>query len=164
MVHRQGEHDICADLSGMKLAVKTAKLNRVVAMEETMEIEKVVTAVMVVTVAVTAISGVPDFLKLRKGSRLFLVHTLHQIGVHLFAVTHALRLDLKCFVEQIISAGDEVNEIADTPNFLTHKSMANNRTVRQYYVENSHPAIVNKETWKLVQNKIAAEHKRKTGA
>ena len=58
MVHRQGEHDICADLSGMKLAVKTAKLNRVVAMEETMEIEKVVAAVMVVTVAVTAISGV----------------------------------------------------------------------------------------------------------
>ena len=51
-----------------------------------------------------------------------------------------------------------------TPNFLTHKSMANNRTVRQYYVENSHPAIVDKETWKLVQNKIAAEHKRKTGA
>ena len=42
----------------MKLAVKTAKLNRVVAMEETMEIEKVVAAVMVVTVAVTAISGV----------------------------------------------------------------------------------------------------------
>ena len=81
--------------------------------EETMQIEKVVAAVMVVTVAVTAISGVPDFLKLRKGSRLFLVHSLHQISVHLFAVAHALRLDLKCFVEQIISTGDEVNEIAD---------------------------------------------------
>lgn len=38
------------------------------------------------------------------------------------------------------------------------------RAIRQYYVENSHPAIVDKETWKLVQKKITAEHKRKTGA
>ena len=41
--------------------------------------------------------------------------------------------------------------------------MVNNRAIRQYYVENSHPAIVDKETWKLVQKKITAEHKRKTG-
>ena len=57
--------------------------------------------------------------------------------------------------------GDALLQKTYTPNFLTHKSMVNNRTVRQYYVENSHPAIVDKETWKLVQNKIAAEHKRK---
>ena len=43
-------------------------------------------------------------------------------------------------------------------------NQTDNRAIRQYYVENSHPAIVDKETWKLVQNKIAAEHKRKTGA
>lgn len=60
--------------------------------------------------------------------------------------------------------GDALLQKTYTPNFLTHKSMVNNRTVRQYYVENSHPAIVDKETWKLVQKKIAAEHKRKTGA
>ena len=60
--------------------------------------------------------------------------------------------------------GDALLQKTYTPNFLTHKSMVNNRTVRQYYVENSHPAIVDKETWKLVQKKITAEHKRKTGA
>lgn len=60
--------------------------------------------------------------------------------------------------------GDALLQKTYTPNFLTHKSMVNNRAIRQYYVENSHPAIVDKETWKLVQNKIAAEHKRKTGA
>ena len=60
--------------------------------------------------------------------------------------------------------GDALLQKTYTPNFLTHKSMANNRTVQQYYVENSHPAIVDKETWKLVQKKITAEHKRKTGA
>lgn len=60
--------------------------------------------------------------------------------------------------------GDALFQKTYTPNFLTHKSMVNNRAIRQYYVENSHPAIVDKETWKLVQNKIAAEHKRKTGA
>ena len=60
--------------------------------------------------------------------------------------------------------GDALLQKTYTPNFLTHKSMVNNRAIRQYYVENSHPAIVDKETWKLVQKKIAAEHKRKTGA
>ena len=60
--------------------------------------------------------------------------------------------------------GDALLQKTYTPNFLNHKSMENNRAIRQYYVENSHPAIVDKETWKLVQNKIAAEHKRKTGA
>ena len=60
--------------------------------------------------------------------------------------------------------GDALLQKTYTPNFLPHKSMVNTRSMRQYYVENAQPAIVNKETWKLVQNKIAAEHKRKTGA
>ena len=60
--------------------------------------------------------------------------------------------------------GDALLQKTYTPNFLTHKSMVNNRIIRQYYVENSHPAIVDKETWKLVQKKITAERKRKTGA
>lgn len=60
--------------------------------------------------------------------------------------------------------GDALLQKTYTPNFLNHKSMENNRTIRQCYVRNSHPAIVDKETWKLVQKKITAEHKRKTGA
>ena len=60
--------------------------------------------------------------------------------------------------------GDALLQKTYTPNFLNHKSMENNRAIRQYYVENFHPAIVDKETWKLVQKKITAEHKRKTGA
>ena len=60
--------------------------------------------------------------------------------------------------------GDALLQKTYTPNFLTHKSMVNNRAIWQYYVENSHPAIVDKETWKLVQKIITAEHKRKTGA
>lgn len=66
--------------------------------------------------------------------------------------------------EIMLAMGDALLQKTYTPNFLTHKSMVNNRAIRQYYVENSHPAIVDKETWKLVQKKITAEHKRKTGA
>lgn len=62
MIHRKREHDVRTNLSGMKFAVKTAKLNRVIAMKETVEIEKVISAVMVVTVTVTAITGIPDVL------------------------------------------------------------------------------------------------------
>ena len=38
MIHRKREHDIRTNLSGMKLAVETAKLDRVITMKETVEI------------------------------------------------------------------------------------------------------------------------------
>ena len=113
MVHRQSKHDICADLTGVELAVETAKLDRMVTVEEAMQIEEVVTAVMVVTIAVAAITGVPDILQLRESVRLLLIESLHQIGIHLQTIPHPLRLDLKCFIEQIISTGDEIDEVTD---------------------------------------------------
>ena len=113
MVHCQGKHDICANLTGVELAVETAKLDRMVTVEEAMQIEEMVTTVMVVTVTVAVITGVPDILQLRESVRLLLIESLHQIGIHLQAIPHPLRLDLKCFIEQIISAGDEVDEVAD---------------------------------------------------
>lgn len=113
MVHRQGKHDICADLTGVELAVETAKLDRMVTVEEAMQIEEMVTAVMIVAVTVAAITGVPDILQLRESVRLLLIKPLYQIGIHLQAIPHPLRFDLKCFIEQIISAGDEVDEITN---------------------------------------------------
>ena len=46
-----------------------------------------------------------------------------------------------------------------TPDFLTHKSVANNRIIRQYYVENSHEAIIDLQTWREAQNRL---HKKRT--
>jgi hypothetical protein len=40
-------------------------------------------------------------------------------------------------------------------DFLTKKKKANEGEVPQYYVENSHPAIVPPETFDLAQNEIA---------
>ena len=97
----------------MEFAVETAKLDRMVTVEEAMQIEEVVTAVMVVTVTIATITGVPDILQLRKSVRLLLIESLHQIGIHLQAIPHPLRLDLKCFIEQIISTGDEIDEVTD---------------------------------------------------
>lgn len=42
------------------------------------------------------------------------------------------------------------------PNYLDHEAAKNNRIIKQYYVESSHPAIIDAETWKLVQEKIGA--------
>ena len=41
------------------------------------------------------------------------IHFLHQIFVHLFAVVHAFGFDLKCLVEKVVATGDEINEVAD---------------------------------------------------
>lgn len=44
-----------------------------------------------------------------------------------------------------------------TPDYLTHKSIPNNFAIRQYLVENSHPAIIDMEDWKKVQEKLCSE-------
>ena len=47
--------------------------------------------------------------------------------------------------------GDALLQKTYTVNFLTKKRVKNNGQVPQYYVEESHPAIINKEMWEAVQ-------------
>lgn len=47
--------------------------------------------------------------------------------------------------------GDALLQKTYTESFLTHKLKKNNGEVPQYYVENNHPAIIDKDTWELVQ-------------
>jgi len=47
--------------------------------------------------------------------------------------------------------GDELLQKTHTVDFLTKKRVKNNGIVQQYYVEDSHPAIINKEEFAAVQ-------------
>jgi len=47
--------------------------------------------------------------------------------------------------------GDALLQKTHTVDFLTKKRVKNNGIVQQYYVENSHPAIINKEDFAAVQ-------------
>ena len=47
--------------------------------------------------------------------------------------------------------GDALLQKTYTVNFLTKKRVKNNGEVPQYYVEESHPAIIDKEMWEAVQ-------------
>lgn len=47
--------------------------------------------------------------------------------------------------------GDALLQKTYTVDFLTKKRVENNGEVPQYYVEESHPAIINKEMWEAVQ-------------
>ncbi len=47
--------------------------------------------------------------------------------------------------------GDALLQKCYTPDFLTHKMVKNNGEVPQYYVEDHHEAIIDKATYKLVQ-------------
>lgn len=51
--------------------------------------------------------------------------------------------------------GDALLQKAFTVDFLTKKMKVNEGEVPQYYVENSHPAIIDPEEWLMVQNEIA---------
>ncbi len=50
--------------------------------------------------------------------------------------------------------GDALLQKTYTVDFLTKKRVENNGEVPQYYVEESHPAIIDKETWEAVQLEI----------
>ncbi|MFL0252920.1 recombinase family protein [Clostridium neuense] len=50
--------------------------------------------------------------------------------------------------------GDAVLQKTITTDFLTHKRVKNKGEVRQYYVEDSHPAIISKEMFQRVQEEI----------
>lgn len=51
--------------------------------------------------------------------------------------------------------GDALLQKTFTVDFLTKKRSANDGQVNQYYVEDSHEAIIDKETWELVQLELA---------
>ena len=50
--------------------------------------------------------------------------------------------------------GDALLQKRFTVNFLEHKTKKNEGEVEQYYVENSHPAIIDREDWEYVQAEI----------
>ena len=52
-------------------------------------------------------------------------------------------------------AGNCINQKSYTKDFLTHKRVKNNGEVRKYIVENSHEAIVPKEIFIAVQERMA---------
>lgn len=56
-------------------------------------------------------------------------------------------------------AGDALLQKTITVDFLTHKRIINKGHVQQYYVENSHPAIISKETFERAQQEM--ERRRK---
>jgi hypothetical protein len=60
MVECQCQHDISPDFSGVQLRIKAAKLNGVIVGKKTVEIEKVVTAVVIMTGTAFAVPFIPD--------------------------------------------------------------------------------------------------------
>ena len=51
--------------------------------------------------------------------------------------------------------GDALLQKTYTVDFLSHKVKKNNGEVQQYYVENSHEAIIDEREWDMVQLELA---------
>ena len=50
--------------------------------------------------------------------------------------------------------GDALLQKGYVPNYLDHKVVKNNGELPKYYVENSHPAIIDRAEWDMVQAEI----------
>lgn len=55
--------------------------------------------------------------------------------------------------------GDSLLQKTYTPDYLTHKNIKNTGQVDQYYVKDTHPAIIDKEIWEAVQLELARRDK-----
>jgi DNA invertase Pin-like site-specific DNA recombinase len=58
--------------------------------------------------------------------------------------------------------GDALLQKTYTVNYLNHTKAVNNGQIPQYYVENNHPAIIDRDTWEQVQ--IEMKRRNKLGA
>lgn len=77
MVQGQSEDDVSTDLPGVQGAVEAPQLYRVVAVEEAVQVQEVVTAAVVVAVPVPGIVLIPDVFDLAECLWLDLVHLPH---------------------------------------------------------------------------------------
>lgn len=78
-----------------------------------------------------------------------------------FLALHFLRLlTVKSILSNEKYRGDALLQKTFTVDFLTKKAKVNEGEAPQYYVENSHPAIVSAEVFELVQAELAKRRQR----
>ena len=104
--------------------------------------------------------------------RLFLVEglTAHSIAQRLmkegFVTVSGCKKWTKNGVLSILTnekyKGDALLQKGYVESYLEHKTIKNNGVLPKYYVENSHPAIIQKSEWEMVQAEI--ERRNKIGA
>jgi phosphoribosylformylglycinamidine synthase len=90
---------VASYLSCMKFAIESSKFNCMVSGKKAVKVEEMVAAVVVMSASTLAVTFVPNILNLSHRFRLFTVYLLNQNAVHLFAVIHSLRCNLKCFIK-----------------------------------------------------------------
>ncbi len=86
MVHGESEHNVRTDFSSVQGAIEATKLNGVVAVEEAVQIEEVVAAVVIMGFPHSTVALIPNALNLCEVFGLDGVKAVHQVAVHLFAM------------------------------------------------------------------------------
>ena len=95
MVQGERQHDIRPDFPGVECAVEPPEFHRMAAMEETVQIEKMIAALMVVAVPATRIVLIPDGLYLLQCFWFHLIHPPYENRVHFLAIAHPFRRNLQ---------------------------------------------------------------------
>ena len=113
MVEGKGENNVAPDFACVEGAVESSQLDRAVSVEEAVEVEEMVAAVVVVGVSRSVVAVVPEVFDGFEVKLLFEVHLLDQFGVHLLAESCAFRVDLECLVKEVVLACDDVDEVPD---------------------------------------------------
>ena len=99
IIESECKYDVCADLSGMKLNIKASQLNSMITVEEAMEIEKMISTIMIVMPSALGIPGVPDIFNFGHCFGLFLINLFNKIFVHFLAVSRSSWLYLQSLIE-----------------------------------------------------------------
>ncbi len=97
----------------MERAVEAPQLHGMVSVEEGVQIQEMVAALVVMGIPVSLVAFVPDALDGTETGRLLAVHGRHKVLVHLLAIPCPVCLYTEGLVEEVVARGDDVHEVAD---------------------------------------------------
>lgn len=87
---------------------------------------------------------------------------LEEMGVKSYTGGHFSNTSIRAILRNEKYTGNMLLQKVFIPDHITHKSINNNGELPQYWVENSHEAIISLETYEKVQDEIA--RRRELGA
>ena len=113
MIQCKGKNNVCSNFSGVKNAVESSKLNRVMSLKKAVEVQEMISAVMVMCVSVVVISFVPNIRNLRHCARFSGVEFSYEPLIKSLTIIDSALLDLKCFLQKVVFGCDNIYKVSD---------------------------------------------------
>ena len=113
LVKCQGKYNVASQLARVHRAIEAAQFYGSVSVEEAMQVEELVSAVMVVSTSASVVAVVPNVLNFFQGLGFARVDCSYQLFAERLAVMSAFRMNCKSLVQKVVLASDDFYPVLD---------------------------------------------------